>query len=273
MRHFVRVVYAEAYKQIRVYWGQKVNATAEVLYPALHFATAYYMFRPFQEAGAPVPWLPEGSAYNLTAFLLTGFLGFTIFQRLLWAAIGMTDMERFGGTLEIQYMTSANRFALLIGAAAGGLLRVVYLYVAFLAAALFWFGDWHIAHPAMVIVALVALVVPGLAFGTLINSRMLFARDFTAYASILNPVINFLGGVRFPVQLLPGWLQAASAVIPLAWSLDVVRRVLLEAATLSDVSGSLMLGAAVSAGCFVLGYVNLVRSERRARESGALVLY
>lgn len=272
-RHFVRVLRAEAYKQVRVYWGQRVNLTAEVVYPALHFATAYYMFRPFQEAGAPVPWLPQADAYSLAAFLLTGLLGFTIFTRLLWAAIGMTDMERMGGTLEIQYLTPASRFALLIGAAAGGMLRVVYLYLAFLAAAVVWIGEWRIAHLGMVAIAFVALIVPGLAFGTLINSRMLFTRDYTAYASILAPVLGFLGGVRYPVPLLPGWMQALAAVLPLTWSLDVLRSVLLEAATMSDIAGSLTFGLGVSSACFALGYWNLSYSERSARERGTLVLY
>jgi ABC-2 type transport system permease protein len=273
MRHFIRVLRAEAFKQVRVYWGQRVNLMAEMVYPALHFATAYYMFRPLQDAGAPVPWLPPADAYSLAAFLLTGLLGFTIFTRLLWAAIGMTDMERMGGTLEIQYMTPASRFALLIGAAAGGMLRVVYLYLAFLAAAFVWAGEWRIAHAGMVVIALVALLVPGLAFGTLLNSRMLFTRDYTAYASILGPILSFLGGVRYPVPLLPGWMQALAAVLPLTWSLDVVRRVLLEAATLRDVAGSLSLGLAVSLACFSLGYWNLAYSERSARERGTLVLY
>lgn len=271
--HFLRVIYAEAYKQIRVYWGHPANVGAEMLYPALHFATAYYMFRPFVAAGAPTPWLSEQGGYDLGLFLLTGFLGFTIFNRLLWAALDMTDMERMGGTLEIQYLTPANRFALLIGAAAGGFLRVVYLYLAFVAAAVFWLSEWHLAHPAMVLVALVALVVPGLSFGTLMNSRMLFARDFTAYGSVLNPVFNFFGGVRFPVQLLPGWMQAVSAAVPLTWSLDIVRRVLLDAATVRDIAGSFGAMLLVSVICLTLAWLNLARSERQARERGTLVLY
>ncbi|BAS26907.1 hypothetical protein LIP_1050 [Limnochorda pilosa] len=273
MRHFFRVVRAEAYKQMRAYWGKPANATTEALYPALQFATAYYMFKPFLQEGIRVPWQAGNSGQSLALFLLTGFFGFTLFQRLLWAAMGMTQMERFGGTLEIQYMTPASRFALLIGAAAGGLVRTVYLYATFLLGALVWLGEWHPAHPGMILVAFAAVVVPGLAWGTLLNGQMLFARDFSAYVSILQPPLNFFGGVRFPVHLLPGWMQVVSAAIPLTWSLHVFRLVLLDGATLPQVGRELGLALLVSAACFALACLNVHRCERLARERGTMVLY
>ena len=44
-------------------------------------------------ASAPLGWLGSGGEYGLGVFLLTGFLGFTIFTRLLWAAIGATRVK------------------------------------------------------------------------------------------------------------------------------------------------------------------------------------
>jgi ABC-2 type transport system permease protein len=273
MRHFWRVLVAEAYKQVQIYWGQPLNAITEALFPALHFATAYYMFRPFLESGSPPPWNPQGEANELGLFLLTGFLGFTIFQRLLWAALGITTLERYGGTLESQYLTPASRFALLVGAAAGGMIRVVYMYAAFLVGALFFIGSWKIAHPGMLIVALLALFIPGVAWGALLNATILFARDASAYVSITHPPLNFFSGVRFPVSLLPGWMQAISAVIPLTWSLDILRAVLLEGASLAAITRPLAICLGVSAICLLLAAWNVRRCERLARERGTMVLY
>lgn len=274
VRAFLRVLFAEAYKQYKVYWTRPVNVFTEALYPALHFAAAYYMFRPFTEQGQTVPWAEAAAGgQSLALFLLTGFLGFTIFQRLLWSAMDLTSMERFGGTLEIRYMTSANRFALLLGAAVGGLVRTVYLYVAFVAGALLWIGQWRIAHPVMLLVVFAAVIIPALGWGTLFNARLLFARDHSAYVSILQPPLNFFGGVRFPVSLLPGWMQTISAVLPLTWSLSVMRKALLEAATMSDIGRELTLALLVAAVCFVIAYFEVHRCERLARERGTLVLY
>ncbi|MFZ5822857.1 MAG: ABC transporter permease [Bacillota bacterium] len=273
MTHFWRVFYAEAYKQVRVYWGSRLNLLTEAVYPALHFAAAYYMFRPFLDGGAAPPWLAGAAGDGLGLFLLTGFFGYTIFQRLLWAALGMTNLERVSGTLEIQYLTPANRFALLIGAAAGGLVRVVYIYLAFLVGAVAFVGSWQMAHPAMALVALIALVVPGLAWGALLNGYILFSRDSSAYVSVLQPPLNFFSGVRFPVALLPGWMQPIAALVPLTWSLRVVRAILLEGAGLAGVAPTLLLSLGVSAICFLLAWWNVGRCERLAKERGTLVLY
>lgn len=273
MRYFWRVLIAEAFKQVRSYWGQSINVVSEVLYPALYFAVAYYMFRPFYSAHTVPKWLPGGRGDALALFLLTGFLGFTIFQRLLWSALNMIWMEREGGTLEALYMTPANRFGLLIGAAAGGMVRVVYLYFAFILAAVLFFSSWSVANPWMVLVAFVSVFVPGVAWGALADSFLLFARDSSAFVSVMQAPLNFFSGVRFPVQLLPGWMQAISAIIPLTWSLNVVRASLLEGRTFAQVLPQFSLSLGLSAVCLAVAQWNMQRAERRAKELGTLVLY
>lgn len=273
MRFFWRVLSAEAFKQLRTYWGQHINVVSEVVYPALYFAVAYYMFRPFYSARTVPGWLPGGRQDALALFLLTGYLGYTIFQRLLWSALNMVWLERESGTLESLYLTPANRFGLLLGAAAGGMLRVVYLYAAFLATAAFLLGSWNISSPWMVLVAFIAVFVPGVAWGALADSFLLFARDSSAFVSVIQAPLNFFGGVRFPVQLLPGWMQVISAVLPLSWSLGVVRAVLLEGRTMAEVLPQFLLTLGVSAVCLVLAHWNMQRAERRAKQTGSLVLY
>lgn len=273
MCYFWRVMYAEAYKQLRLYWGQPINIVSEVVYPALYFAVAYYMFRPFYSTRTVPAWLPGGRGDALALFLLTGYLGYTIFQRLLWSALNLVWVERQSGTLESLYMTPANRFALLVGAAAGGMARVVYLYAGFLVAAAFFIGSWHIASPWMVLVAFVAVFVPGVAWGALADSFLLFARDSSAFVSVIQAPMNFFGGVRFPVGLLPGWMQVISAVLPLTWSLGVVRAALLQGRTMPEVLPHFLLALGISAVCLMLAQWNMLRSERLAKKRGSLVLY
>lgn len=273
MRNFWRVTAAETYKQVRLYWGQPINVISEVVYPGLYFAVAYYMYRSFYSANTVPAWVPGGHGDALALFLLTGYLGYTIFQRLLWSALTLVWVERTNGSLEALYLTPASRFGLLIGASAGGMVRVVYLYAAFLITSTFFLSSWHIASGWMVLVAFVAVFVPGVAFGALADSFLLFARDSTAFVNVIAAPLNFFGGVRFPIQLLPGWMQVISAVLPLTWSLDVVRGALLEGQTLADVLPQFLLSMTVSAVCIVLAHWNMQRSERRAKERGTLVLY
>ena len=271
--YWARVMWAETYKQVRLYWGQPGNLLLEALYPGFYFLSAYYMFRPFMDLSQPPPWLAAGKQGSLALFLLIGFLGFSIFQRLLFTGLGMVFGERQSGTLELQYLSPASRFALLIGASIGGIVCSLYLYVAFLVGAAVFFGGWHLAHPAMLLVALLALFVPAVAWGALVSSFILFARDGGTIVQVVQPPLNFFGGMRFPVQLLPAPLPLVSALLPLAWSLSISRAVLLDAAPLADVAPSLAAAAALSALSFAFAELNLRRSERAARDRGTFALY
>lgn len=77
------------------------------------------------------------------------------------------------------------------------------MYAVFLLGALAFGRSFRLAHPAMALVALVAIVVPGIAWGAMLNGYLLLARDASAYVSFLQPPLAFLGGVRMPVSLLP----------------------------------------------------------------------
>ena len=51
----------------------------------------------------------------------------------------------------------------------------------------------------------------------------------------LGPLSGLLGGVMFPVALLPDWLEWASRLIPITWALEALRQVLLNGAVFAQV--------------------------------------
>lgn len=269
---FVRAVRAEAFKEMRGHWGRGTNLALEAVVPGIHFAMAWYMFAPFGGEGRD-SFLPSAGDDALLLFLLVGFLGYYAFQRLMWAAMERTYREREGGTLELLMLTPAHRMGLLVGGAFGGLIRATWMYAAFLAGCVAFAGGWHVAHAGSVLVALAALLVPALAFGTLLQSFLLFTRDTSAYVTILQPPLAFFGGVRVPVAFMPGWMQAVAAVLPLTWSLRVARGLLTESASVASVSRSLGVLALMSIACFVVAALIADRAERAAKRSGSLVLY
>ena len=271
-RSFARSAWAEAVKEARVHWGQRTNVVLEAVVPAIHFAFAWYMFAPFAREGRTA-FLGTSEDDALLLFLLVGFLGYYAFQRLLWAAMDRTYREREGGTLEMLMMTPAHRVGLLVGGAFGGLLRAIWMYVAFLVGCAEFAEGWHVAHAGAVAVALAALLVPALAFGTLLQGFLLYTRDTSAYVTLMQPPLSFFSGVRVPVAFMPGWMQVVAAMIPLTWSLRAARALLTEAATVASVVRELIVLGAISAACFALAAVIARRAERAAKRSGSLVLY
>ena len=83
---------------------------------------------------------------------------------------------------------------------------------------------------------------------------------------------GLLGGVYFPVSMLPGWLQAGARVLPTTHALAVARYGV-EGATAHGSSGSLPFLAATAGVSLVVGFVVLEWGCRRARNAGTLGHY
>ena len=79
-----------------------------------------------------------------------------------------------------------------------------------------------------------------------------------------------LGGVFFPVTVLPSPLQQLSSVLPMTHALDAVRATLLSGATIADVTDNLaILGGFATVG-LLLGVVGLSMADTWGRRSGSL---
>jgi ABC-2 type transport system permease protein len=119
--------------------------------------------------------------------------------------------------------------------------------------------DVTIAASYVSLVIMIALGALGfLSIGFAVSS---FARDAETAAGISNVIVfpmMFLGGVFFPVENAPDWLQPLILVMPVAYLADALRVIVLEGATILDVWPS----AAVMLITALLGMVIAVRFFR-----------
>jgi lipooligosaccharide transport system permease protein len=79
--------------------------------------------------------------------------------------------------------------------------------------------------PTLVLVLLVAALV-GLTFSALglcFNAKAKGYDSFSYYFTLVLTPLIFISGVYYPMDNLPGWLQAIASVLPLASAVDLVR--------------------------------------------------
>src|SRR5208337_944918 len=69
---------------------------------------------------------------------------------------------------------------------------------------------------------------------------LLFKRGNPAKWLLLG-VSSVVGGMLFPVNILPGWLQFIARINPITYALDAMRAVLLDGASLLAISRPLLL--------------------------------
>lgn len=83
-------------------------------------------------------------------------------------------------------------------------------------------------------------------------------------------VSSILGGVYFPVRILPQWMQHVSDYIPITYILKAMRRALFQGATLADIAPqatALFLFALI---LMPLSLISFDHSVRRAKKAGTL---
>ncbi|MER6942779.1 ABC transporter permease [Nonomuraea sp. NPDC000554] len=273
MRHALKIVRAEALKQHRQIFGSKLVVFSMLLWPLVKLAETYYTIRPLAETpGIAGRWPLAADPERLLAFLATGALGFTFFFSLVQSAWHFT-FERRTGTLELLFLSPANRLVVVVANGFGALVQNVWLFACFTVAMFTVLDVAHVAHPGMYAVVFLALLVPAVAWGAFLNSLLMFSRDAAFLYTVLDDPMWFASGVRLPLFALPGWIRAIGAVLPLTGSLAVVRGALLDGQGVGDLAGEL-LGLGLLSGVLLLAAVVALRvGEARAQRTGQLRLF
>jgi ABC-2 type transport system permease protein len=129
---------------------------------------------------------------------------------------------------------------------------------------------------ANVLPALAALVLTVIAFSSLgiisASFVMIFKRgDPIAWA--LSTSSTLIGGVYYPISILPDWLQTISYLFPITYSLRAIRLSLLQGAGFSEVSSELLALVIFSAITIPISLIIFRYAVARAKKVGSLAYY
>ena len=199
---------------------------------ALFGATMFYYVARFVDTPELQRALPQGGSYF--AFSLVGF----VFLDYLNAALDTFDRSleeaRNSGTLEHLLVTQASLPVFVAGSAiypfVATTLRIV-VYVAW-GAVLFGF-PLHAANWLTVIVVLLATLLAFSGLGILSSSYLLLFKRGNPAKWFFLGVSSVAGGMLFPVNILPDWLQVVARFNPVTYSLEAMRAALLGGATIA----------------------------------------
>jgi ABC-2 type transport system permease protein len=177
--------------------------------------------------------------------------------------------ERWFGTLSSLLATPANRLALFCGRAlpfvANGLLVSTFGFAVGLALLDFRLAPARLPALAAVVGVTVASCT---AFGLLLGSIGLRARDVFFISNLFYFLMLLLCGVNVPLGTLPVWLAAVGRALPLTHGIQAAREVV-AGASLGAVGG-LVAREALVGGCYAVcayAMLRLFEAEGRRRAS------
>ena len=246
-------------------------------------ATGFFMVAPLVllgetivgERGERLQPFFELSGYQNYAGFLAVPLVFAFLTNSAYSWIGQSiRQEQTAGTLERVMISMRFPTSLLFGGAAAHLFFLAF-YIAVgiasvsLVANLGLNVNWGTAFAA----ALLHLyAVYGFAF--VLTSLFLWIRDaFIVQQSISYVLIPILAGAGFPIEVLPGWLQAVAKAVPFTWAFQLERAAFLKHSGFGELWYGMAVLFGIATALWLVAYVLFQITLKRARRTGTLGLY
>ncbi len=271
MKSFFRVVKAEALKQHKNYFHNKTIYISLFLWPLLSFVSAYFGYKPFamEKVAGSVDYVNEE---NLILFVLIGYLCMIFFRSLVQSA-WMFSHERIYGTLELIYLSPANRLAFVLGNCLSSLFESVWLFIVFEAGLFVIRGNQlHVQWEAAVL-GIVMMILMAMLWGMLLNALFLFSRDTNFLFTVLEEPMELFAGIKIPSTVFPVWARAISSIFPLTYSAETLRRVMLRGDGLYQLRGYFLISLLFAGFMLGITMVCLRLGERHARKTGNMALF
>ncbi len=206
-------------------------------------------------------------------FLVVGLLTFGFIQTSVGALHTTLSTEISTGSFEALLGTPTPLPVLLTGMIGQAFSMTAVRSMLFILFA--WVLGAHVVWKALLASSFILLLitVSYIPFGVIAAALILAFRTTGPFPTGILVLSSLLGGVYYPTQVIPSWLERCSTFVPLTYGLRSLRRSLLEGAPIASSAYDL----AIVAGCtVVMGAVSMVMfvwALRYAKHAGTLAQY
>lgn len=229
----------------------------------------FFLSRTF-DAAAP-GLMPAGTSYF--AFVLIGIVAQEFLSSIVGGFSGSLRESMTTGTLELMLLGPSRLTTLLISStlwlhASAALGAATYLVLGVALGV-----DLSRTDVPAALVGLLLMNVGFTGMALLAGAVVLVIKRGNPLGWALRGASVVLGGILYPVEVLPPVLQTLAALLPMTHALRVLRGAMLEGQGIVELAGPLAALAVVSLGYLGLGIVASAAAIRHARIDGSLAQY
>lgn len=214
---------------------------------------------------------PYGGDYFAFALIGVAFasyftLGLSGFAR------GLREAQ-LTGTLEAMLMTPAPLTSIILGSAAWSYAFTTFRVVIYLALGVLMGMQLAHANYLAALVVLLLAIVSFASLGILAASVIMVTKRGDPITGLFSGFATLVGGVFYPVEVMPDWLQTIAGLLPITYALRAMRLALLQGASWRALGPDLMALALFAALLFPLSLLGFRYAVQRARKEGSLAQY
>jgi len=233
--------------------------------------TFYFLARLF--GSAVVPYLkPYGGDYF--SFVIIG-VAFSNYQEVALHGLSRSIRDaQMTGTLEALLVTQTEIPTIILSSSLYSFIFTSLRVIAFLVLGSLFFG-MNISHANYFTASIILiLTITALSsFGIISASFVMIFKKGDPLTWLLVSVSWFLGGVYYPISVLPGWLLKLSYFLPITHSLEGMRMSLLQGASLSAVLPNVLALLAFTVFILPLSVTVFRYAVNQAKRDGSLTQY
>lgn len=212
---------------------------------------------------------PYGNEYF--PFVLIGIAFSSYLMLSLHSFSGIIVDAQRTGTLEALFCTQTSLPAILISASIFPFLEGAINVILYLVVGVLFFGV-RFVNPnilgALLISILTIFCFAGI--GIISASFIMVFKKGDPVMWLFSSVSGLLGGVMYPVSIMPVWLQKISRFVPLTHSLEGIRKSLLTGSSISELSTEITVMAILSVTLFPIGIYMFSKAVKKAKKDGTL---
>jgi len=194
--------------------------------------------------------------------------------------VGMTSfahalrLAQTTGTLEAMMMTPASVPAIIIGSASWSYIFTTFRVLVYLLLGTLLLGvSFSGANYAAAVLGLLLAIISFASIGIISAGFIMIIKRGDAVTGLISGMANLVGGVFYPVAILPTGLQFIAKLLPITYALRLMRQALLGGATWSQLAPDFL---ALIIFCVILLPLSLLIfhfAVQRARLEGTLAHY
>ncbi len=203
-------------------------------------------------------------------------LGVALTSLMALGITGIGSRVREGqmmGTLELMLLSPNRLGVLLISSSLWSHAQAILTVVVYLLVGAMLGMDLSRANVPMAAISLALAVVTFNALGLLSASLVIVIKQGNPVSLLVGTASVLLGGVFYPVTVLPGWLQAIGQLLPLTHALELIRRSMLQGEGIQELWGPFIALVVLTAILLPLGLWACHRAVQIAQTDGSLSQY
>jgi ABC-2 type transport system permease protein len=211
---------------------------------------------------------------DYAGYIIIGLTMYTWLNITLWDVGFQLRDEQMRGTLESNWLCPVWRFSILLGPSLCKL--AVSFFFLGLGAVEYWlvYGVNIVGDNPLLVLAIILLVIPSIyGIGVAFASLVVRLQEASAMVFLVRGIFMIFTGVSYPLAVMPEWMQAVGAWLPLTYAIHAIRAVALNGDGLANITSDLQMLLIFALVIPAAGYLIFRYIERRARRVGALGRY